>query len=176
MKRRPRRNRRQSEEGEHGGRDGKPGSAGKCESKRNVRVAMIKSSLLADLPEVPFGRAKERGREMGRKTRRARVRLASFYAALCLPPLGSYLTDAPPFILSSIDSSLSLDCANLNVADGRFLDAPRNYETIWIEEQGKPTKGRRALGNCKRIKTMKQILKVKFLRRRVIRAIYRLLH
>jgi hypothetical protein len=29
---------------------------------------------------------------------RARVRLASFYAALCLRPLDSYLSDAPPFI------------------------------------------------------------------------------
>lgn len=32
----------------------------------------------------------------------ARVRLASFYAALCLWPLGSYLSVAPPFILFSI--------------------------------------------------------------------------
>lgn len=60
----------------------------KCEKERNARVAMIKSSLLADLPEVL---SEKRGKT-------ARIRLASFYAALCLRPLDSYLSDASPFI------------------------------------------------------------------------------
>lgn len=63
--------------------------------EENVRVAMIKSSLLVDLLvdllEVP---SKKRGKTL----------FASFYAALCLQLLDSYLFDASSFILFSSQS------------------------------------------------------------------------
>lgn len=74
---------------------------GNARGRETVRVAMIKSSLPVDLPRVPFERERER---RGEVELAVRVRLASFYA-LCLRPLGSYLTDVPPFIFDSIDSS-----------------------------------------------------------------------
>lgn len=65
MKRRPRRSRRKSEEGKRGGRatEKREKMRGR---ERNVRVAMIKSSLLADLLEVPCRRAKESERARDR--------------------------------------------------------------------------------------------------------------
>lgn len=104
MKRKLRKSRRKSKEG-NDVTDEKAGSTEKCGRKRNVHVVMIKSSLLADLPEVPSGREKENESERRKGKLAVRVRLASFYAALCLRPLSSYLTNASPFIFSSIDSS-----------------------------------------------------------------------
>lgn len=81
-------------------------NAGECERRRNVRVAMIKSSLLADLLEVL---SKKRG-----KTLRGFVWLP-FTRPLCLRPLGSYLSDAPPFILFST-LPIHLSCLARNPA------------------------------------------------------------
>lgn len=103
MKRKLRKSRRKSKEGKR--RTRRREVREKCGRKRNVHVVMIKSSLLADLPEVPSGREKENESERREGKLAVRVRLASFYAALCLWPLSSYLTNASPFIFSSIDSS-----------------------------------------------------------------------
>lgn len=94
------------------------------------RVAMIKSSLLADLLEVP---SKKRGKTL-------RVRLAAFYAALCLRPLGllSFRRVSFYFIFGSIDSPFPAlrviphDCTNFGIESRQFLNAPRNYETVSV--------------------------------------------